>query len=212
MTRWRPRSRRPPKQDGVSFSAWLSSAAEKQLRVRQGLRGVAAWEGETGSLSAEELAAGEALAGPPALGCVRSGLARPAPVTTATRREGLVYGLGALHAAARGDRMMWALHRAALSNGIVPVIPAVTVAEGYRTEARSDRIGELLAGTEVEPFSGEAARRSGEIAARCDTSDLSVVAVVEVAERRNCAVVAQRQTVLRTAASLLGHELVLYAV
>ena len=57
--------------------------------------------------------------------------------------------------------MMWALHRAALSNGIVPVIPAVTVAEGYRTEARSDRIGELLAGTEVEPFSGEAARRSG---------------------------------------------------
>jgi len=49
------------KQDGVSFSAWLSSAAEKQLKVRQGLRGVAAWEGETGSLSAEELAAGEAL-------------------------------------------------------------------------------------------------------------------------------------------------------
>ncbi len=59
---------------------------------------------------------------------------------SANRREGLVYGLGALHAAARGDRMMWALHRAALSNGIVPVIPAVTVAEGYRTEARSDRI------------------------------------------------------------------------
>jgi hypothetical protein len=131
---------------------------------------------------------------------------------SANRREGLVYGLGALHAAARGDRMMWALHRAALSNGIVPVIPAVAVAEGYRTEARSDRIGELLAGTEVEPFSGEAARRSGELAARCDTSDLSVVAVVELAERRNYAVVTQRQTVLRTAASLLGHELVLYAV
>jgi hypothetical protein len=49
------------KQDGVSFSAWLSTAAEKQLQVRQGLRGVAAWEGETGSLSPEELAAGEAL-------------------------------------------------------------------------------------------------------------------------------------------------------
>ena len=90
---------------------------------------------------------------------------------SATRREGLVYGLGALHAAARGDRMMWALHRAALSNGIVPVIPAVAVAEGYRTEARNDRIGELLAGIEVEPFSDDAARRSGELAARCDTSD-----------------------------------------
>ena len=50
------------------------------------------------------------------------------------RREGLVYGVGALHAAARGDRMMWALHRAALSNGIVPVIPAVAVAEGAKVD------------------------------------------------------------------------------
>jgi len=108
--------------------------------------------------------------------------------------------------------MMWALHRAALSNGIVPLIPAVAVAEGYRLEARNDRVAELLAGTEVEPFTGEAARRSGEIAARCDTSDMAAVSVVEMAERRNCAVVAQRQTVLRTAATLLGHQLVLYAV
>ena len=129
-----------------------------------------------------------------------------------SRREGLAYGLGALHAAARGERMMWALHRAALSNGIVPVVPALTVAEGYRSEARSDRIAELLAGTEVEPFTGEMARRAGEIAARCDTSDLSVVAVIELAERRNCAVVAQRQAVMRTAAALLGHRLVLYTV
>jgi hypothetical protein len=128
------------------------------------------------------------------------------------RREGLVYGLGAIHAAARGDRMMWSLHRAALSNGIVPVIPAVAVAEGYRTEGRSDRVSELLAGTEVEPFGGDTARRAGEIAARCDTSDLAAVAVVELAERRNCAVVSQRQPVLRAAAGLLGHELVLYAV
>lgn len=128
------------------------------------------------------------------------------------RREGLVYGVGALHAAARGDRMMWALHRAALSNGIVPIIPSVAVAEGFRTEARGDRLGELLDGTEIEPFAGDAARRTGELAARCDTSELAIVAVVEVADRRNCAVVAQRQAVLRSAASLLGHELVLYAV
>jgi hypothetical protein len=128
------------------------------------------------------------------------------------RREGLVYGVGALHAAARGDRMMWALHRAALSNGIVPLIPAVAVAEGFRTEARSDRIVELLDGTEVEPFTSEAARRSGELAVRCDTSELAVMAVIELADRRNCAVVAQRQAALRNAATQLGHELVLYAV
>ena len=132
--------------------------------------------------------------------------------TSHPQREGLVYGVGALHAAARGDRMMWALHRAALSNGIVPLIPAVAVAEGFRTEARSDRILELLDGTEVEPFTAEAARRSGELAVRCDTSEMAVMAVIELADRRNCAVVAQRQTVLRNAATQLGHELVLYAV
>lgn len=50
-------------EDGVSFSSWLSSAAERQLRVRQGLRGVGAWEAEAGALTAEEIAAGEALLG-----------------------------------------------------------------------------------------------------------------------------------------------------
>lgn len=50
-------------QDGVSFSGWLSAAAERQLLVRQGLRGVAAWEAEASSLTAEEIAAGEALLG-----------------------------------------------------------------------------------------------------------------------------------------------------
>jgi hypothetical protein len=48
-------------EDGVSFSSWLSNAAERQLQVRQGLRGVAAWEAESGALTDEEIAAGEAL-------------------------------------------------------------------------------------------------------------------------------------------------------
>lgn len=48
-------------EDGVSFSAWLSTAAEERLRAREGLRGVAEWEGEAGVLTREERAAGEAL-------------------------------------------------------------------------------------------------------------------------------------------------------
>lgn len=48
-------------EDGVSFSAWLSAAAEGQLRLRDGLAGVAAWENDAGALTAEERAAGEAL-------------------------------------------------------------------------------------------------------------------------------------------------------
>ncbi len=129
-----------------------------------------------------------------------------------TAREGLVYGVGALRAAARGDRIMWAVHRAALANGIVPVVPVAAIAEAFRTEARGDRLEALLSGAEVEDLDDEGARRAGELAARADTADLVAVATAQVAVRRNCAVVASRQHALRTAAGLLGHDLVMYAV
>jgi hypothetical protein len=48
-------------EDGVSFSAWLSDAAQRRLRVREGLKGVAEWEAEAGALTPAERAAGEAL-------------------------------------------------------------------------------------------------------------------------------------------------------
>ncbi len=48
-------------EDGVSFSAWLSAAAEQHLLLREGLRGVQEWEAEAGALTAAEIAAGAAL-------------------------------------------------------------------------------------------------------------------------------------------------------
>lgn len=55
------RVERAADEDGTSFSAWLSSAAEDKLLVRDGRRGVREWEAEAGALTAEERAAGEAL-------------------------------------------------------------------------------------------------------------------------------------------------------
>lgn len=127
-------------------------------------------------------------------------------------REGLVYGVGALRAAARGERILWALHRAALSYGFVPVVTVGAVADAYRTEHRGDRLDAFVIGTEVEPLDREAAQRIGELAARAGTGDLVAVSTAEVAARRNAAVVSTRQPALRTAANLLGHELVLYGV
>ena len=48
-------------EDGVSFSSWLSAAAEDKLLLREGLRGIREWEVEAGELTAEERAAGETL-------------------------------------------------------------------------------------------------------------------------------------------------------
>ena len=85
--------------------------------------------------------------------------------------------MGALRAAARGDRIVWAVHRAALANGIVPVVPVAAIAEAFRTEARGDRLEALLAGAEVEDARRRGGRRvPGELAARADTADLVAVA------------------------------------
>lgn len=41
--------------DGVSVSAWMTSAAREALRRRAGLAAVALWEKEHGSFTAEEM-------------------------------------------------------------------------------------------------------------------------------------------------------------
>ena len=127
-------------------------------------------------------------------------------------RDGVVYGVGALRAAAHGDRMMWALHRAALTYGVVPVVTVGAVAEAYRTMARGDRLDALLAGAEVEPLGREGAQRTGELASRAGTADLVAVSTAEAAARRNAAIVNTRQAALRAATSVLGHDLVQYGV
>jgi hypothetical protein len=44
-------------EDGVSVSAWMTSAARRALLIRDGLAAVAEWEAEHGALTPDELAA-----------------------------------------------------------------------------------------------------------------------------------------------------------
>jgi hypothetical protein len=46
---------------GLSLSAWVNRAAENALAIEDGLAAVAEWENEHGPLSAEELAAADAV-------------------------------------------------------------------------------------------------------------------------------------------------------
>jgi predicted HicB family RNase H-like nuclease len=43
--------------EGVSVSAWMTSAARRSLRLREGLAAVAEWEAEHGPLTGQELEA-----------------------------------------------------------------------------------------------------------------------------------------------------------
>ncbi len=61
----------------------------------------------------------------------------------------LTYDTGALIAAERDDRLMWARHRAALSRSLVPTIPAGALAEAWRAGPRP-RLSRLLKGCRTE--------------------------------------------------------------
>lgn len=127
-------------------------------------------------------------------------------------RSGLVYGIAALRAASKDDRLLWALHRAALVRGLVPVVPALVVAEAVRTVEERDALGEVLMGTDIEPLDVDRAERLGKLAASTGTDNLATVAVVESASRLNHAVVTGRSPRLADLATELDHQLILHAV
>ena len=132
----------------------------------------------------------------------------------AVTRTGLVYGVGAVRGPARGrPGSFWAVHRAALAHGIVPVVPVSVIAEGFRTEARGDRIQDLLDGSEIEVMDADWARRVGELAVKASTTDLLAASVAETSaeEKLRRRRVGDR-TRCSTAAGLLGHKLILHAV
>ncbi|MEJ7799736.1 MAG: hypothetical protein WKF60_04405, partial [Ilumatobacter sp.] len=101
---------------------------------------------------------------------------------------GLTYDTGALIAAERDDRLMWALHRAAIGRGLPPTVPAGVLAEAWRGGPQH-RLSRLLKGCKVEELGEKQARQVGGLIARSGLDDTVDVAVAEGAIRRNDAVV-----------------------
>lgn len=101
---------------------------------------------------------------------------------------GVTYDTGALVAAERGDRRMWALHAELLAREVIPVVPAPVLAEAWRGGARQANLSRLLAMCVVEPMTEAQARRVGVLAGKAAHDDIVDVAVVEGAVRRGDAV------------------------
>jgi predicted nucleic acid-binding protein len=102
---------------------------------------------------------------------------------------GLIYDTGALTAAERNDRRMWALHARALQRGVQPRVPAGCVVEAWRG-GRQANLARMLSGCETDTLTDEAARRAGAlrrgVAAEAGPVDATVA---EAAIRRHAAVV-----------------------
>jgi hypothetical protein len=97
---------------------------------------------------------------------------------------GVTYDSGALIAAERNERRMWARHRALLSTRVVPTVPSGVVAQTWRGGGRQAMLSRLLVGCEIEALDDKQARRVGPLAAKASTTDIVDASVVEGALRR----------------------------
>ena len=120
---------------------------------------------------------------------------------------GVTYDTGALLAAERNDRRMWALHAGFLSEEIVPVVPAPVLAEAWRGGSRQASLARLLALCEIEPMTERQARDVGVLAGRAAHDEVVDVTVVEGAIRRRHAVVTSNETHIRKIANAARTEL-----
>lgn len=102
---------------------------------------------------------------------------------------GVTYDAGALVAADRGERRMWARHRALLVARAVPTVPAPVVAQAWRGGSRQALLARLLQGCDVETLDDPRARSVGALAAKAGTSDVVDACVAEGALRRHDLVV-----------------------
>src|SRR3990167_4988939 len=117
---------------------------------------------------------------------------------------GVTYDTGALVAAERNDRRMWALHAAFFTEEVVPVVPAPVLAEAWRGGSRQASLSRLLAMCDVEPLTEKQARAVGMLAGKAGHDDIVDVAVVEGAARRRDAIVTSNERHIRRIANAAG--------
>jgi len=120
---------------------------------------------------------------------------------------GVTYDTGALVAAERNDRAMWALHAGFLAEEVAPTVPSPVLAEAWRGGGRQASLSRLLALCVIEPMSEDQARRVGVLAGKAAHDDIVDVTVVEGAARRRDAIVTANDTHIRAIAEAAGVRL-----
>jgi hypothetical protein len=125
---------------------------------------------------------------------------------------GVTYDTGALLAAERNDRRMWAQHVAFLALRATPVVPAPVLAEAWRGGARQANLSRLLALCVVEDMTAGQAKAVGVLAGKAVHDDIVDVTVVEGAARRGDGVVTSNADHISAIAEATGKKLRIVAI
>jgi len=86
--------------------------------------------------------------------------------------NGVTYDTGALIAADRNDRRMWALHTGFLALEVSPTVPTAVLAEAWCGGPRQASLSRFLALCTTEPVTEDQAKAVGALAARADHDDI----------------------------------------
>jgi hypothetical protein len=125
---------------------------------------------------------------------------------------GVTYDTGALIAAERNDRSLWALHAGFLAEEVTPTVPAPVLAEGWRGGPRQANLARLLAMCVVEEMTEAQARAVGVLAGQSRHDDIVDVTVVEGAVRRGDGVVTSNRSHIELVAQAAGADLPIEAI
>jgi hypothetical protein len=93
----------------------------------------------------------------------------------------IVYDAGALVAADKGDRSMWAQFAAAVADRRPVIVPSPVLAQAWRGLAAQARLARLVAGCRVLATDEHLARQAGVLLGRSNTSDAVDAIVVATA-------------------------------
>lgn len=124
---------------------------------------------------------------------------------------GIVYDTGALVAAERRHRGMWALHEQSLASGVRPIVPVVILAQAWRGTPQAN-LARLLRGCLVAPDTEDLGKAAGLICGRSGTSDVVDALVVATALRLQALVVTSDPDDLQHLASSLHNKLAIFTV
>lgn len=126
--------------------------------------------------------------------------------------SGVTYDAGALIAAERNDRQMWALHAGYLALEQRPTVSVAVLAQVWRDGRRQVPLSRLLGGCEIESMDESIARRAGQLLQAAGTSDVVDAVVVDGALRREDCVVTSDPRDVRLLAEAGAGRLVIVEV
>jgi hypothetical protein len=123
----------------------------------------------------------------------------------------IIYDAGALVAAERNVRPLWALHDAALRRDVSPLVPAGVLAQVWRGGPQAS-LSRLLAGCTVTPLDELLARAVGTLCGQARTSDVVDASVVVLARVMAAPVVTGDAGDLRALAGAAGWPITLHEI